>query len=365
MKNNNAIVTICIFLSIIFSPIISFSYPLINTPPKTLSPGQQVTIIGSGFGVKSPAAPIIWANFNNGSVSPSSLGQRISWDASDFTNVNTTNLLPNSTGNVVGVWNSNIGAKSFSFRIDKTYWSTVYHFQKRYFDFDATGNQKYWRLWPVSGSNDMLALWHGATAGGGLCYNEYEASTGISGNVNGYQGSFPGKNQWIQEEFTWKFAGGNGLNKVGTPDPTGCTGYWDYRVNGVANQHRENVCNSTNNQVQLRTDNFTDSAYLPPDGSKVYMDDIYIDDTLARVMIGNNSTLATSTHIEPQIPSAWSDTSITVTVNMGSFQTGESVYLFVVDASGTASAGSLVNTVPILNTGAEPAPQLINITPNQ
>jgi len=68
-------------------------------------------------------------------------------------------------------------------------------------------------------------------------------------------------------------------------------------------------------------------------------DDIYIDNTRARVEIGNNTTWANCTHREIQIPTAWSNTSITITANQGSFANGEDVYLFVVDADGLPSAG--------------------------
>jgi len=45
-----------------------------------------------------------------------------------------------------------------------------------------------------------------------------------------------------------------------------------------------------------------------------------------------------ATIIENQIPSAWNDSSISAMVNLGRFNEGDTAYLFVVDASGTASA---------------------------
>jgi len=69
-----------------------------------------------------------------------------------------------------------------------------------------------------------------------------------------------------------------------------------------------------------------------------YFADIYLDYTPARVVLGNASTLSQSTIIEPQIPTAWSGSSITATVNLGQFQAGQTAYLFVVDSSGTPSA---------------------------
>lgn len=63
-----------------------------------------------------------------------------------------------------------------------------------------------------------------------------------------------------------------------------------------------------------------------------YFDDIYIDDTWSRVMLANNSNYANATILEPQIPSAWSHSSITVKVNLGAL-TGSTAYLFVFDSN--------------------------------
>jgi hypothetical protein len=70
-----------------------------------------------------------------------------------------------------------------------------------------------------------------------------------------------------------------------------------------------------------------------------YTGDIYAAPTLSRVEMGNNSVYGSCTHREVQIPTAWSDTSITVTPYFGSFAAESSVYLFVVDPTGTPSSG--------------------------
>ena len=75
----------------------------------------------------------------------------------------------------------------------------------------------------------------------------------------------------------------------------------------------------------------------------VYIDDVYIDNTLARVEIGNQPVFANCTHKEMQIPTAWADDEITITLNQGSFTDAENIYLFVVDSDGNASDGLLVS----------------------
>ena len=68
-------------------------------------------------------------------------------------------------------------------------------------------------------------------------------------------------------------------------------------------------------------------------------DDFYVDYTWSRVELCNSPTWSSCSVREIQIPTAWSDSSISVQLNKGSFSNGQTGYLFVVDASGTASGG--------------------------
>jgi hypothetical protein len=63
-----------------------------------------------------------------------------------------------------------------------------------------------------------------------------------------------------------------------------------------------------------------------------YFDDLYIDNTFSRVVLANSQNYEESTIVEPQIPSGWSNTFITVTVNLGKLKEGETAYIFVFDA---------------------------------
>jgi hypothetical protein len=75
-----------------------------------------------------------------------------------------------------------------------------------------------------------------------------------------------------------------------------------------------------------------------------YYDDVYLDTTLSRIVLADKPVLSQATIVENQIPSAWSDTSITATVNLGKFAQGQTVYLFVVDSTGTPSGSGLALT---------------------
>jgi hypothetical protein len=82
--------------------------------------------------------------------------------------------------------------------------------------------------------------------------------------------------------------------------------------------------------------------------AEIYWDDIYIDNNWARVFLADTDTYTTNMHRELQIPSAWSDTSVEVTVNRGSFAGSDNVYLYVVDSTGAVNADGFLIGNPIV-----------------
>ena len=73
--------------------------------------------------------------------------------------------------------------------------------------------------------------------------------------------------------------------------------------------------------------------------SDFYIDDAYIDNTWARVEICSGATWLNKGGCEIQSPTAWSDTSVTVTVNQGAFNSGGTAYIYVVNDNGNVSPG--------------------------
>ena len=70
----------------------------------------------------------------------------------------------------------------------------------------------------------------------------------------------------------------------------------------------------------------------------VHFDDLYADNTWARVEVGNASTHNACTVREMQPPTAWSATSITIgDFNQGAFALDDPVYFYVTDSAGNTS----------------------------
>jgi len=73
-------------------------------------------------------------------------------------------------------------------------------------------------------------------------------------------------------------------------------------------------------------------------GADIYVDNVYIDNgTWAHIELGNNADYDSCTVREVQIPTAWSDSSITIKVNQGNFNKGEAAFLYVVDDNGNVN----------------------------
>ncbi len=112
---------------------------------------------------------------------------------------------------------------------------------------------------------------------------------------------------------------------------TGCTsmsslyGYFYGGFHGACNQTTHPGCTPIN------------STWFGCKDCYKYFDDLYFDTTFSRVELCNHATHTRATICEPQIPSAWSTGSITVTVNLGAL-TGDTAYLYVFDSSNNRNA---------------------------
>ena len=106
-------------------------------------------------------------------------------------------------------------------------------------------------------------------------------------------------------------------------------------------ENRPNWVNNTNISSGIRSFSvggyyryYLNGAGFQHNNAFRYFDDIYIDCTLSRVVLANNSNYDNATIIEPQIPSIWASNgnSITCTVNLGKLPDSGTAYLFVFDA---------------------------------
>jgi hypothetical protein len=173
---------------------------------------------------------------------------------------------------------------------------------------------------------------------------------------------------WMTEEFKWQFNGGTGLYTNGSDAPA--DGIMQYYRNGSRLINVQSIDNGDSIYGDLRLfDNFTPANTVndtPAVGSRVYMTYLYADTVYNRIMVGNHSTLATSTKRMVVIPSAWSSTSVSGTLVLGSdWQAGDSMYAYVVNGQDSVNAigyGGVVagEAAPVTTVTTQPRDTTVN-----
>jgi hypothetical protein len=301
---------------------------------------RNVTISGSGFGTKSPAAPLVWADFDAG-LNPGIGGVKRSWDQiasvqwSSGEGVGGTGCAKAADGD--GVW---------MLRADYAYWTNdgqkMYMFKRERLNFlitDDSQNWKSWRMWPAG--NGYPNVYIGPNAG--LVNVE---NVGVPGFWGSFKVTHTG---WSTQELIFKashinvrdgslrlrydgrdVASGSLMTRSSvTPNRM----QWNYVLHGViANPGRWSPGWSSNNRI--------------------WADDIYVDTSWSRVMLGNASTFSNCTRLEIQIPTAWGPGSIGVTVRTGSsFSTGSTAYLYVFDSEGNPNSNGFPVTIGSAGSG--------------
>jgi len=296
--------------------------------------GSTVTISGASFGGKSPAKPLVWAPFDS-NINPTILGQRTSWS---------------SVGSMA--WSSDYGGTAkasngngnWTLEVDYNYWTAdgqkIYIFKKEKQNFlitSDTQNWKIWRMWSPSFTYPNIY----AASSNGRVYTE-----GL-GSESGYWGNFRvTTTDWVTVELIVRastYGVKDGLLKI---------------IYNCQEKASGTIMTRDSTDSDYMTMNFVVHGVLANMGSwnpawstannRMWADDVYVDTTWARVMIGDAATWSGCTRKEIQIPSAWSDTSITATFNQGAFSTGASAWLYVVDSAGTVnSAGFPITIGPV------------------
>jgi len=319
--------------------------------------GGALTITGSGFGTKSTAAPIIWDNCDH-TVD----------DTSQITAAGWTGAWPSAgTQAYRGQYRTapyRTGMNAPHSRVGK-------YFAGAHGD-NAGGDQGYnVMLWKnrTLGTfpNYTYACWYQRSDDAWVFglndaddnYKCYAYGDGTSPyDANYFYTEYNPRPTSTSSSVGWKLSAGMGLDPAdfwGTGGLNPHAGTWSkvehfFTISNVANGGRliikEN--NVTYYDQTMRGDNVAGTGRNDGIGgfsrnsgngnNYRYFADIYLDYSLQHVMLGNASTLAACTVLEVCPPTAWSDTSVTVTVNRGALADSGSIYAYVYDAAGTANS---------------------------
>lgn len=325
-------IRILIFLFII-APSIAYAAPAITSVTGTLSHGESITIGGSAFGVKSPVAPLLWDNVDdeytgiaNQGVVP--VGSSYVWEnAGSGVDVyfKTTNPRGKFTAKYTNEWSTNIYKRG-----------------------DLGGNN-------YPGITTLYVswwMWLDKSACTADVSNKYTRFTDDAGWSSTVQGVIWGP------DLTQIYGVGAG-QKVDWTDTCGKVDQWQRMeetvISGTSpySPHVFLTVDNSPRAAQPITGNFdllenvTGIGSIGADWSNTLAVDqptldwgeIYVDNTRARVELCNASVKADATHCEIQIPhTTWGDTSLQITFNQGTWVSGNTAYLFVIDADGAVNA---------------------------
>jgi len=321
------------FTVFVLFPALLCATPSINSISGTFSGGETVTISGSGFGSKSPAAPLIWDDFEDGAIDTSTTAlDRDDWDSigSGWDDVDNT-VKHAGTYSAKG----DAGAGNCNACINGSYGDgvKVYVYLWRRYASTVSCNQKFFRMYPSETYPNWAWSWHN------------DGITIVEPNVwttHGCCGSPPEGNTWYNEEFELQMSSGSA------------------QADGIGRYYSNCTKESEFTDVVTRNGSYPDQftrLYIDNYGEQtgyVWEDDIYIDTTWSRVMVGDNATFTSCTHREIQIPSVWADGEITITFNQGSFSTDDTAYVFVVDSNGDTCSGACGEEITIGGTSSPP-----------
>jgi len=351
--------------TLLLGPVVSLAAPIVTSTSGTVADGASLTISGTGFGSKSPAKPWLWAPMDTSST-PSPLGIVTSWksismmryaadcgaggggclqgDPSDGVNTNnwTAAIVSPSTTD----WNS-YGQETY-----------VYRKSKKTFDFDSSKNVKTLRMWGMNDAGDITfpnfywSMGNGrfGVEGVPVPYADYTMPTATLAIAKGTLV------KWYTEEMSLKsnsssdaadadfrIAVNGGPYLVQFPNTQWMLNGFKIKTDsGYRNDGRMRILFAVHEVVEG-----SDGWVPTTPGNQYWADDVYVDTTWSRVMIGDSPVFNNCTAREIQIPTAWSGSSISVVVNTKAFPAGKPKYLFVVDQTGVASPDLLLdgNTV--------------------
>lgn len=373
------------FITVLISAS-ALSAPAITGVSGSVAHGGSYTITGTGFGTKATAAPIVWDDASTGTAPtekwdlcvPSSAGTSYNMA---YRTVTRGIPMPHSrvTRYIAGAHSGTgaYGGQAVMCLKNRTISSfpayTFISWYERADDnwvFDGGGNYKWFVFNQDTGPYNLPYNWYIDIKG------LSSKTSGTWATINDDTSTCPG-----QSNFGWctlwnpDFNGhGNNWNSV--PNPMG--GNWFKREIEVkyTNQNDGFIRQRDNGNLTVNYLGSTDkwsgtsrsegwggySSASSQTSNWRYHGDVYLDYSLQRVLLGNASTLASSTSIrEVQIPTAWSDTSVTVTGNLGNFTDGQTAYLYVYDATGTANASGYSVTLSE-GGGGDILPPILTIT---
>src|SRR3989339_288581 len=344
LKKNNFSGAILIFfgLSFYFFVVqeIQASPSILSCTPDPITHKEVVEITGSGFGVKSPAAPLRYDDFQNGVEGNRAPSEALGGWYTE-TGVVYDDTYQRFENDMCLQQNFNTNGSGYNQTIGLTSGGALQETGKLYM-------HAWWRIetWNHATRNCKI-LNIGVDIGSGDWNSRMDLHPASGDGLMNILAGCPGSVQVVDYVDWQKVLGDDGNWHRVDSWFDGNTGYRNYYVDNevisiVAHDPPRSVFTDCVNPYigyAYFGHYYTDDTYDPDPMAQRWYGELYVDNTRARIELGNSPNFETCTHREIQIPVAWSDNSITFTVNQGSFSNGDTAYLFSIDENGYTSDG--------------------------
>ncbi len=347
-------------LAMISAPVLA--QPVISGASGTLAPGEVYYITGHDFGVKDPAPPLIWENFNSGTPETrlDSLGEiegtldtqwsvgtdnDRGWDEPSYCDWDYQLRTPGNVARFVyPVHQVSNGLRDICYTDDLPggYGGKIFVMLWCKHNYAEVAVQ--WKRWMVSDGPIDVETYptigpHFDQTGNRI--RSFTASMDIPGGYDDdcadqqhYYQAFRDTSMWHCDELVAQY----------NSAPSVCDAYcnfWGDFEKIVDHDEGSNWLLSESGHTDSGFKQFRFGRYvkLTPREVHAYYDDVYIDNSWARIYLGNAPNFENCTHREIQIPVMWGTGAASFTVNAGTFLPGEDVYAFLVDENNVPSQG--------------------------
>jgi hypothetical protein len=376
MQKKNLVFFGVVFFSIFFSLRYAKAAPVISSVSGAFDHKATIVVNGSGFGAKATGPPVIWDDASTGTLLTDNGKWSGAWpnrgsDMSYITQYHTPFrgvALPHGhdTRYIAGA--HGLANEGYDAGYNVMFWKTV-NLTSYPFQMYASWYQRYdpaalplrtdWNLkyfdWSYGGEPYKM--------GSCLQNNWYinYAPTGVALSAT------TGSVQHQMNDDTW---GSCSPGSLQNPDVNGHGVYWlsgknpfnywmKYEIEAVmTNQNTGHVKMWEDGVLKINYVGRTDAWTLGDRSIGIggysrnygpnhwrYFADIYLDYSLQRIVLANSANLSNATIVENQIPSRWNDGSLSVTANLGQFQSGQTAYLYVVDVTGAVNPNGYPVTI--------------------
>lgn len=323
---NRATLKGLVFVGLLMGGGASIAAPTISGTSGTWDHDAVITISGSSFGTKPAAAPVLWdtvednySGLSDGDSIPNAAGGGV-W----YSNSNGGNHVKYET--TAGEQRSAASAATYKVTsqiegylsdVSWTATDSVYVSWWWKQGSDVSGGDHSSKYLRVSDSSDETNKTSSVAQTLSHLYSnpDYCAIEWVT--------IAPTPNDWVFFEVWYDNSGRNFSVRLNG----------QYLINGVATTG----CTVAPQLNEVWKIGWDGGGNAPP-ALSWWMDDIYIDSSFARVMLGNASTYAASTHFEMQKATSWATGSVQINANVGTYTNAQTVYLYVVDSTGAVNS---------------------------